>query len=177
MSKFIKECRREWKRLGVPDAVANEMTADLEADLEQAEAEGASREDVLGSAVFDPQSFAASWAAERGVAESPVTRERLPMRSLAIAAIAALLIAVIGVGLALLATRSGTSLAVHPAALLPRPQAAAVPELAAHGHAQGVRVVGGILLIVGMLGLLSTLLWSLLWANPNHLRRQRASTR
>jgi hypothetical protein len=175
VSKFIKECRREWKRLGVPDAVANEMTADLKADLEEAEAEGASREDVLGSAVFDPRSFAASWAAERGVAEPPATRERLPRRSLAIAAIAALLVAVIGVGLAMLASRSG--LAVQPAALLPRPQAGAAPALAVHGHAPGIHVVGRILLVVGILGLLSTLLWSLLWASPSRLRRQRASTR
>jgi hypothetical protein len=178
VSKFIKECRREWKRLGVPDAVANEMTADLKADLEEAEAEGASREDVLGSAVFDPRSFAASWAAERGVAESPATRERLPGRSLAIAAIAALLIAVIGVGLAMLASRSGAGVvAVHPAALLPRPQAGAAPGLAVHGRAPGIHVVGRILLTVGILGLLSTLLWSLLWPNPSRLLRQRASMR
>jgi hypothetical protein len=33
VSEFIEECRREWKRLGVPDAAANEMAADLTADL------------------------------------------------------------------------------------------------------------------------------------------------
>jgi hypothetical protein len=177
VSRFIKECRREWKRLGVPDAVANEMTAELKADFEEAEAEGASREDVLGSAVFDPRSFAASWAAERGVAEPRMTRERLPSRSLAIAATAALLIAVIGAGLAMLASRSGASVSVHPAALLPRPQAGTPPGLAMHGRALGVHVVGGILLTVGILGLLSTLLWSLTWANPGRLRRDRASMR
>jgi hypothetical protein len=177
VSKFLKECGREWKRLRVPDAVANEMTADLKADLEEAEAEGASREDVLGSAVFDPRSFAASWAAERGVAEPPATSERLPRRSVAIAAIAALLIAVIGVGLAMLASRSGTSLAVHPAALLPRPQAGSAPALGVGGRAPGMHIVGRILVVVGILGLLSTLLWSLLWANPSRLRRQRANVR
>jgi hypothetical protein len=176
VSKFIKECRREWKRLGVPDAVANEMTADLKADLEQAEAEGASREDVLGSAVFDPRSFAASWAAERGVAEPPATRERLPRSSLAIAAIAALLIAVIGVGLAMVASRSGVSAAIHPTALLPRAQAGEAPALVVHGHGPGIHVVGRILLIVGILGLLFTLLWSLMWrANSSRLRRPRAT--
>jgi hypothetical protein len=73
VNRFVQECRREWKRLRVPDAIANEMAADLAADLAEAEAEGASPEDVLGDAVFDARSFAASWAAERGVvASSPV---------------------------------------------------------------------------------------------------------
>lgn len=71
MSEFVEECRREWKRLRVPDPVANEMAADLEADLAEAEAEGDSAEQVLGSGAFDPRSFAASWAAARGVAAPP----------------------------------------------------------------------------------------------------------
>src|SRR5271154_6298483 len=50
------------------------MAADLAADLKEAEADGASPEDVLGSGAFDPQSFAASWAAERGVIP-PMTRQ------------------------------------------------------------------------------------------------------
>ena len=57
-----------WKRIGVPDAVANEMASDLEADLAEAEADGVSPEEVLGNGVFDAPSFAASWAAARGVA-------------------------------------------------------------------------------------------------------------
>jgi hypothetical protein len=67
VNEFVDECRSEWKRVGVPDAVANEMAADLAADLEEAEAEGASPEDVVGSGAFDPRSFAGAWAAERGV--------------------------------------------------------------------------------------------------------------
>jgi hypothetical protein len=67
VNEFVDECRREWKRLGVPDPVANEMAADLAADLEEAEAEGASPEDVLGSGAFDPRSFASAWAVERGL--------------------------------------------------------------------------------------------------------------
>jgi hypothetical protein len=67
VNDFVEECRREWRRLGVPDPVANEMAADLSADLAEAESEGASAEEVLGSAAFDPRSFAADWAAERGV--------------------------------------------------------------------------------------------------------------
>ncbi len=67
MSEFIDECRREWKRLGVPDPIANEMAVDLAADIAEAEAEGGSAEDVLGDSVFDARRFAASWAGARGV--------------------------------------------------------------------------------------------------------------
>jgi hypothetical protein len=49
MSKFVDECVKE-----------------LEADLTEAENDGASPEEVLGNAVFDPRSFAASWAIARG---------------------------------------------------------------------------------------------------------------
>jgi hypothetical protein len=67
VSEFVEECRREWKRLGVPDPIAGEMAADLAADLAEAEVDGVSAEQVLGSGAFDPRAFAASWASERGV--------------------------------------------------------------------------------------------------------------
>ena len=60
MNPFVEECRREWKRLGVPDPVANEMAADLEVDLAEAEADGTSAEEVLGTGVFDAPAFAAA---------------------------------------------------------------------------------------------------------------------
>ena len=75
MIEFVEECRKEWKRLRVPDPIANEMAADLEVDLREADADGASAEEVLGSAAFDPRSFAAAWASARGVVpglEGPV---------------------------------------------------------------------------------------------------------
>jgi len=43
VNEFVEECRREWRRLGVPDPIANEMAADLTADIEEAEAEGGLR--------------------------------------------------------------------------------------------------------------------------------------
>jgi hypothetical protein len=67
MTDFVEQCRVEWKRLGVPDALAEEMAEDLASDLREAEADGVSAEELLGSSVFDPSSFAASWAAERGI--------------------------------------------------------------------------------------------------------------
>ena len=71
MNEFVVECRQEWRRLGVPDPIANEMAADLTADIDEAEAEGGSAEDVLGSSVFDPRQFAAAWADARGVTPPP----------------------------------------------------------------------------------------------------------
>ena len=67
MNDFVEQCRREWARLGVSDAVANEMAADLSADLEEAERDGVAAEEVLGVGAFDAPAFAHSWAAERGV--------------------------------------------------------------------------------------------------------------
>ena len=67
MNEFVEQCRREWKRLGVSDPLADEMAADLASDLSEAEADGVSAEQLLGTSAFDPSSFAASWAAERGV--------------------------------------------------------------------------------------------------------------
>jgi hypothetical protein len=101
MSDFVEQCRREWKRLGVPDPLAEEMAADLAADLSEAEAEGVSAEELLGSSVFDARSFAASWAAERGVIPESRPVRRRPIVLIAFTAVAA--IAVI-VATALLAT-------------------------------------------------------------------------
>lgn len=67
MNDFVQECVREWKRLGVPDDVAEEMAAELAADLAEAAAEGATAEAVLGTSAFEPRTFAAAWATERGV--------------------------------------------------------------------------------------------------------------
>jgi hypothetical protein len=74
MSEFVEQCRREWRRLGVADPLADEMASDLATDLGEAEAEGVSAEELLGSSVFDPRSFAASWAAARGVIPEPQGR-------------------------------------------------------------------------------------------------------
>jgi hypothetical protein len=98
VNNFVDECRREWRRLRVPGHIADEMAAELAADLE----EGAP-EDVLGSDWLDARAFAARWAAERGVA-----RSRRTGRLLVLAATLAL-VAVAAVGAAL--TRTATSTA------------------------------------------------------------------
>jgi hypothetical protein len=103
MSSFVDECRKEWSRLGVPEAEANEMAADLEADLAEAKAEGASPEEVLGNGYFDPRSFAASWAASRGfVRTTRPARGMIQVRSLALALGALVAAAFVALGLAFL---------------------------------------------------------------------------
>jgi hypothetical protein len=75
MNAYVEECRREWKRLGVPPGLAEEMAAELEADLAEAEADGVSAAEMLGES--DPRRFAATWARERGlVAEAPPKKSR-----------------------------------------------------------------------------------------------------
>jgi len=93
MSDFVEQCRLEWRRLGVPDPLAEEMAADLAADLGDAEADGVSAEELLGSSASDPRSFAASWAAERGIVPAPPSRgsaRRRPFVLAAFTAVAAL---------------------------------------------------------------------------------------
>jgi hypothetical protein len=118
VSEFVDECRREWRRLGVPDPIANEMAADLAADLAEAEADGVSAEEVLGTSAFDPRAFAAAWAVERGVVPpEPVVRARSWKRSLAPAAIVAVLaIAAVVAGAAILSRGTPSRLAVAPVA-------------------------------------------------------------
>jgi hypothetical protein len=74
VNAFVEECRREWKRLGVPDLLADEMAAELEADLAEAEAEGVSAAEIVGES--DPRRFAATWASERGLVSEPAQKSR-----------------------------------------------------------------------------------------------------
>jgi hypothetical protein len=86
MNDFVEQCRREWRRLGVPDPLAHEMAAELAADLRDAEADGVSADDLLGSSALDPRSFAASWAAERGIVPVQPDRGKPRRRPLALTA-------------------------------------------------------------------------------------------
>jgi len=97
MSDFVEQCRQEWRRLGVPDPLAEEMAADLASDLADAEAEGVTAEELLGSSAFDPRSFAASWAGERGVIPEPPSRasaRRIPLVLVGLTALAAITVIV-----------------------------------------------------------------------------------
>jgi hypothetical protein len=130
MSDFVEQCRREWSRLGVPDPPADEMAADLAADLEEAEADGVSVEELLGSSAFDPRSFAASWAAERGIIPIAPGGGNAPRRPFVLVAFTALAAIALVVAALLLLTgqpkvavvTSGT----RPPHLLPSPPAGSV---------------------------------------------------
>ena len=74
MTAFVEECRREWKRLGVPELLAEEMATELEADLAEAEADGVSATEMTGES--DPRHFAATWASERGLVSEPAPHKR-----------------------------------------------------------------------------------------------------
>lgn len=182
MSQFVEDCRREWKRLRVPDLVADEMAAELAADLDEAAAEGASPEEVLGDAASDPRSFASAWAAERGVVPARSPSARLWRRSPLPVAIAALTI-VAAVGAVLVVFESPNAAA--PVAALRLPPLSAYPtkaeaaqqmwvaakargrvwvtEADAQGSGVDIHRVGSILLIAGMAGVilsLPLLFWS-----------------
>ena len=90
MTDFVEQCRLEWRRLGVPDSLAEEMATDLAADLTEAEAEGVSAEELLGSSASDPRAFAASWAAERGIVPAPPIQRNARRRPLVLVAFTAL---------------------------------------------------------------------------------------
>ena len=128
MSDFVDQCRREWRRLGVPDPLAEEMAADLTSDLAEAKADGVSADELLGSSVFDQRSFARSWAAERGIIPEPPGREtrRRPLVLVAFTAFAA--IALIGAALLLLTGEPKVSVSVaavrtfRPGPALPLPR-------------------------------------------------------
>lgn len=123
MSDFVEQCRAEWTRLGVPEPVAEEMAADLTSDLAEGEAEGVSAPDLIGPAFSDPASFAASWAAERGVIPEPApqrTRRRRPRFLVAFTALAAIMLLIAALLLATgepkvtLVKTSGASVSCKP---------------------------------------------------------------
>src|SRR6476659_8170420 len=74
MPAFIEECRYEWRRLGVPDSMADEMATELEADLAEAQADGVSAAEILGES--DPRRFAATRARERGLVSEPTPQKK-----------------------------------------------------------------------------------------------------
>jgi hypothetical protein len=121
VNDFVEECRREWRRLGVPDPIASEMAADLTADIEEAEAEGGSAEDVLGNSVFEPQRFAALWAGARGVTAPAAPDETSGRRVVLPVALTALAALLAFVAVALLIGRRSASAAVSVRRILAGP--------------------------------------------------------
>jgi hypothetical protein len=100
VNEFVNECRREWKRLGVPRSIANDMSAELDADLAEAD----SARDLLGDRASDPRTFAREWARERGI----VPRLR-GSRTAAALAVLALVPTIVGAALLYRGSDSPTS--------------------------------------------------------------------
>jgi hypothetical protein len=126
MSPFVEECRQEWKRLGVPDLLAEEMATDLEADLAEAEADGVSAAEMVGES--DPRRFAATWATERGLVSEPAPPERR-RRIWPWVVLAVLLLGGFFVSFALSSVSAGpSSHSARPATVTPPPKVA-VPNV------------------------------------------------
>jgi hypothetical protein len=174
MRTFVEECRREWKRLDVPDAVADEMAADLEADLAEAEADGVPADELLGSGASAPRAFAAEWAAARGVVRTSGVRRGSTLRAVTAAFV---VVAIVGAVLAILGAPSErtASIGVAPPRALDatglwvaspnRREVVRVwvpePRLLAGAAGDDLREAGLLVLVAGIGGVvLSTLLWS-----------------
>ena len=183
MNEFIEECRREWRRLGVPDPIANEMAADLIADIEEAESEGGSSEDVLGNSAFDPRRFAGSWAVARGVtaprAAPPPTSptRRWPAIAFALMGGAALLALV---GAVLVGGRQGSASAVAVRRFVGRPSSVSVfpgsSVMAQHfEHFPGIGLFAILLLVVAISGIVFAVVYGFRWSGgrigPWEIRR------
>jgi hypothetical protein len=180
MSGFVDECRKEWSSLGVPEAEANEMAADLEADLAEAKAEGVSPEEVLGNGYFDPKSFAASWATSRGFVRSTrPARGTIQVRTLALALVAVAAAAFVALGLVFLlgtpAVNRGVSAAAPFASHLRRPPLPSLFVTPSGGHRvvfgsvvpPSLLAAGLVLVLVGLAGL-GVVLW--IWRPWSHRR-------
>ena len=165
MSEFVEQCRREWRRLGVADPLAEEMAADLTSDLDEAEAEGVSAAELLGSSASDPRSFAASWASERGIIPAPPNRETGRRRPFALVAFTCLAAITVIVSALLLATGepkvSLTTTRTRPPHLPLPPAHPTVPAVTVHRvQASAAAPVEWILLVVALAALgFSVWLW------------------
>jgi len=171
VSDFVRECQKEWRRLGVPTSMANEMASDLSADLAEAAADGLSPEHVLGNGVFDPRSFAAEWASARGLVGNQTAERRRFARLVVPISVAVASVHAILVGLALLGRPHVTAAVTGaPRAFRVRPP---LPPPSLHiaspgpiNHPLGVALFG-----IGLAGLVVSLV---LW-KPWQFRRMRGA--
>ncbi len=182
MSQFVDECRKEWHRLGVVEAVANEMAADLEVDLAEAEADGVAPEAVLGNGFFDAQGFAGAWASARGVVDTgrriPGSR-RPPFWALAAGVSVGVSVVVLGLVVVVGGHRFGsTSMASASPIAGPIVRQPLAPGLFAGPRRVmlgrpvfAVAAIGGVAVLAGLVGLigLGVLLW--FWRSRSSRRR------
>jgi hypothetical protein len=142
------------------------MAADLTADIEEAESEGGTAEDVLGNSAFDPRRFAGSWAVARGVTAPPVPtpgRRRWPALAVGLTGGAALLFLA---GTVLLGRRQSAEAISSVRRNLPLPRSVHVfpgPSFLVQRvqHFDGFGLFAFLLLVVGLIGIgLAVLYWA-----------------
>ncbi len=141
MTAYVEECRQEWKRLGVPDLLAEEMATELESDLAEAQADGVSATEILGES--DPRRFAASWASERGLVaeQAPQPKRRRRWILIVVGLVALFLVAVI---VAIVGLFAAASVSVDTSVRSPQPtRAFALPNLVGLTDCHATRIVLG----------------------------------
>lgn len=138
MPAFIEECRYEWKRLGVPDSMAEEMATELEADLAEAEADGVSAAEMLGES--DPRRFAANWASERGLVSEPAAPKKR-RRTWPWIVVAVVLLLVLLASWLALQTVGSSSATSGPVVQVTPPQRVSVPNVIGMKACKAVRAV------------------------------------
>jgi hypothetical protein len=187
MSRFVEECQKEWNRLAVPQAIANEMAADLEADLAEAEADGVSPEEVLGNGYFDARAFAGEWARARGVIDpngitrAPVRFTRLRPLTLALATVTLVFGAMAALGLLMLVGEHSSSVslavvAVRHAVAQPAPGFFLRPgRFGQSGPGAPFAAVGLLLLVSGLVGAgVSLWFWKARTTRPDRSELERS---
>jgi hypothetical protein len=171
VNEFVSECRREWKRLGVPRSTIDEMAAELDRDLDEG-----TPEEVLGTDAANAPAFARTWAEARGV-----IRERQRSRVPAILTALALIPTVVGAALMVSDDTSGSTstVTVQSLTFAPSPKMQTIPSpetilaYAAHNRAvaaqesarleeqnEDANSIGTVLLIAGLAVLLPSTLFS-----------------
>ena len=136
MTAYVEECRQEWKRLGVPDLLAEEMATELESDLAEAQADGISATEILGES--DPRRFAANWAGERGLVSEPAPPKR--RRRIWPWIVLALLLVLFAPWLALQSFGSGSASSGTPVQVTP-PRRVSVPNVIGMKACKALRTV------------------------------------
>ena len=138
MNAYVEECRHEWKRLGVPDGLAEEMATELESDLAEAEADGIAAAEMLGDS--DPHRFAATWARERGlVPEQPGLKKSRTRLWIWVAVGVVLLLLVLLPALALIGSGGGSVGSVHTLEVTPVRRQVQVPDFVGMTACQALR--------------------------------------
>ena len=140
MTAYVEECRQEWKRLGVPDLLAEEMATELESDLAEAQADGVSATEILGES--DPRRFAATWASERGLVAEPAPPHKSRTRRWILIVVGLVVLFLVAVIVSIVGLFAAASVSVHTTVRSPQAiRAFALPNLVGLRACHAERIV------------------------------------